>query len=76
MYLISRTSKYWELQSWLQFLGFSAEDRRRRISLIKSTTPCDDTEVAGLYLGLDTVYLTVLPAESEDYSTAANNLKI
>ena len=36
---------------------------------MESATPCHDTQVEGLYWVLNAVYLTVLAAKSEDYST-------
>eukprot|EP00112_Aurelia_sp_Birch-Aquarium-sp1_P006607 Seg1725.6 transcript_id=Seg1725.6/GoldUCD/mRNA.D3Y31 product="hypothetical protein" pseudo=true protein_id=Seg1725.6/GoldUCD/D3Y31 len=55
---------------------FSAKrwDRRSRIGLIESATPCHDAEVMGLYLGSNPVHLTVLAAMSEDYTTAPQHL--
>ena len=51
---------------------FSAKrwDRRNRVDLIESATPCHDAQVVGPYRDSNPLHLTVLAAMSEDYTTA------
>ena len=55
---------------------FSAKrwDRRNRVDLIESATPCHDAQVVGPYRDSNTLRLTVLAAMSEDYTTAPQHL--
>ena len=47
---------------------FSAKrwDRRNRVDLIESTTPCHDAQLVGSYRGSNPLRLTVLTSKSED----------
>ena len=55
---------------------FSAKrwDRRNRVDLIESATPCHDAQVVGPYRDSNPLRLTVLAAMSEDYTTAPQHL--
>ena len=57
---------------------FSAKrwDRRNRVDLIESATPCHDAQVVGPYRDSNPLRLTVLAAMSEDYTTAPQHLQI
>ena len=57
---------------------FSAKrwDRRNRADLIESATPCHDAQVVGPYRDSNPLRLTVLPAMSEDYTTAPQHLHL
>ena len=56
---------------------FSAKrwDRRNRVDLIESATPCHDAQVVGPYRDSNSLRLTVLAAMSEDYTTAPQHLQ-
>ena len=56
---------------------FSAKrwDRRNRVDLIESATPCHDAQVVGPYRDSNPLRLTVLAAMSEDYTTAPQHLQ-
>ena len=49
-------------------------DRRNRVYLIESATPCHDAQVAGPYRDSNPLRLTVLAAMSEDYTTVPQHL--
>ena len=55
---------------------FSAKrwDRRNRVDLIESATPCHDAQVVGSYRVSSPLRLTVLAAMSEDYTTPPQHL--
>ena len=55
---------------------FSAKrwDRRNRVDLIESATPCHDAQVVGPYQDSNPLRLTVLAAMSEDYTKATQHL--
>ena len=55
---------------------FSAKrwDRRNRVDLIESATPCHDAQVVGPYRDSNPLRVTVLAAMSEDYTTAPQHL--
>ena len=57
---------------------FSAKrwDRRNRADLIESATPFHDAQVVGLYRVSNPLRLTVLNANSEDYTTAPQHLRV
>ena len=56
---------------------FSAKhwDRRNRVDLIESATPCHDAQVVGPYRDSNPLRLTILAAMSEDYTTAPQHLQ-
>ena len=50
-------------------------DRRNRVDLIESATPCHGAQVVGPYRDSNPLRLTVLAAMSEDYTTAPQHLQ-
>ena len=57
------------------FFSTKRWDRRNRVDLIESATPCHDAQVMGLYRDSNPLRLTVLAAMSEDYTTAPQHLQ-
>ena len=57
---------------------FSAErwDCRSREDLVECAAPCHDAQVVGLYRVSSPVYLTVMAAKSDDYTTVPRQLHI
>ena len=48
------------------FVSATCWDRRNRKDLIESATPCHETQVADLTMGLNPVHMSNLAVKSED----------
>ena len=74
MKIVRRIPRFGEGEGEVAFFSAKRWDRRNRVDLIESATPCHDAQVVGPYRDSNPLRLTVLAAMSEDYTTAPQHL--